>query len=69
MLVWGLSLLVLASGARSLLIRSREARPSARQAPDRPIAPKRDQVASREAWRRALVAKLLHDRARATLAE
>jgi hypothetical protein len=59
MLVWGIALLVLAYGARSMMRRA-VAPPTGMSA-----AVKTNAVTAPSGWRKALVAKLLVDRARA----
>jgi hypothetical protein len=65
MLLWGVALLVLASGARSLFLRRDSARAPA-LTPSVAPQPRRTVVASvvpATNWREALVAKLMADRA------
>lgn len=65
MLVWGLALLVLASGARSLMVRQELSKVNERGA----VAVEPRKVMSVSAtgnWREALVAKLMADRAQAS---
>jgi hypothetical protein len=68
MVVWGLALLVLASGARSLL--HREAAPTPPASAPVASAPKPRKVVASVVpttnWREALVAKLMADRAQAS---